>query len=202
MGICTGQTSFKFRHKHKCFNVISRFMRVRKPIFAILFISLYVSCNQKTNNESEKVEVTKVALHDYHVEDNIEPPPPDLISRFKNLNDWLVNVSNEKPLNKSISKYEFGLFESPGDYTIFLVGINEYMKGDTSYTLFEFKPANMYFKLPESEYKNMSRDKLLNRLVSQLKDFTETKKFETSFFTEADKITFTTNGQEIWSKPQ
>ena len=175
-------------------------MIVQTFIIISLVASLSTSCTQKKKTESGKVEVKEVTLYDYQVDDDVEPPPPNLTSNFKNLQEWLVNICDDKKPNKSIADYEFGLFESPDDYTIFLVGINRYKKGDTSYTRIEFEPTNMYFPLPKGEYKNLNRDKLLNRLISQLKEFTETKKFKDSFFTDADKITFTTNGQTIWSK--
>jgi hypothetical protein len=177
-------------------------MRVQNFIILLVFSSLLMACSQKTKTESGKVEVKEVILYDYHVDDEVPPPPPDLTSNFKTLQEWLASICDGKKPNKSIANYEFGLFESPDDYTIFLVGINRYNKGDTSYTRIEFEPSSMYFQLPKGEYKNLSRDELLNRLISQLKDFTGTKKFKTSFFTEADKITFATNGQTIWSKPQ
>jgi hypothetical protein len=176
-------------------------MRAQIFIIILLIASLCSACSHKTKTESGKVEVKEVTLYDYQVDDEVEPPPPDLISNFKNLHDWLVNICNDKKPNKLIANYEFGLFESPDDYTIFLVGINRDRKGDTSFTHIDFKPSNMYFQLPQGEYKNLTRDELLNRLISQLKEFTETEQFKSSFFVKADKITFTSNGQTIWSKP-
>jgi hypothetical protein len=179
-------------------------MRLQDIIFISLFASLIIACSQKTKNESGKVEVKEVTLYDtsYDIVDDVDPPPPDLTSNFKTLQDWLLSICDDKKPKKSIANYEFGLFESRDDYTIFLIGINRYTKGDTSYTRIEFEPSNMYFQLPKGEYKNLNRGELLNQLITQLKDFTDTKKFKTSFFIEADKITLATNGQTIWSKPQ
>ena len=177
-------------------------MRLQNIIFILLFPSLIIACSEKAKTESVKVEVKEVTVHDVIVMDDVEPPLPGLTSNFKTIQDWLLSICDDKKPGKSIANYEFGLFESPDDYTICLVGINRYSKGDTSYTRIEFEPSNMYFQLPNGEYKNLNRDELVNRLISQIKDFTKTKKFQSSFFTEADKITFTTNGQTIWSKPQ
>jgi hypothetical protein len=177
-------------------------MRVQNSIFITLVASLIIACSQRTKTESGKVEVKEVTVQHYHVDDHVELPPPDLTSNFKTLEEWLLSICDDKKPNKSIANYKFGLFESPDDYTIFLVGINRYNKADTSYTRIEFEPSNMYFQLPNGEYKNLNREELLNRLIAQLKDFADTKKFKSSFLTEADKITFATNGQTIWSKPQ
>lgn len=177
-------------------------MRVQNFITIVLLASFCMTCSQKTKTESGKVEVTEVTIYDYQVDDEVDPPPPNFTSNFKNLNDWLINICNDKKPNKLIANYEFGLFESSDDYTIYLVGVNRDRKGDTSFTHVDFKPSNMYFQLPKKEYKNLNRDELLNELISQLKEFTETEQFKSSFFIKADKITFKSNGQTIWSKPQ
>ena len=175
-------------------------MRLQNIIFISLFASLIIACSQKTKNESRNVQIKEVTLYD--IVDDVEPPPPDLTSNFKTLQDWLLSICYDRKPKKSIANYEFGLFESADDYTLFLIGINKYTEGDTSYTRIEFEPLNMYFPLPKSEYKNLKRDELLNRLISQLKQFTKTEQFKSSFFVNADKITFASNGETIWSKPQ
>jgi hypothetical protein len=133
--------------------------------------------------------------------DTPTPPPPDLKSEFKSLQDWLVNIcSTEKP-KKLIKKYDIGLFESTNDYTLALTGENKYEEGNNhSVTRIEFTPKHAFFKLPEAFYKNLSREQVIEKLITQLKDFTHTKDFKTSFFTQANEIVFDTNGQKIWSK--
>ena len=158
-----------------------------------------VAKRQKANQITLRLKEVTATL--VEIADDIPPPPPGLTSHFKKVEDWFYNICDDKRPKKSIATYEFGLFESPDHYTTFLVGINTYNKEDTSYTPLSLN-HNMYFQLPIGEYKNLNRDELLNRLISQLKGLTNTKKFKTSFFTAADKIIFATNGQTIWSKPQ
>jgi len=55
----------------------------------------------------------------------------------------------------------------------------------------------MYFKLPEIEYKNLNREQLVGKPTAQLKDFTKTEKFKTSFLAKAKSITTDFKG-EIW----
>lgn len=119
-----------------------------------------------------------------------------------NLNDWLINICKERPSNKLVSNYEFGLFESSGEYTIYLVGINKYRNGDTSFKHIDFKPLNMYYTISQNEYTNINSDELQNKVFLQLKEFTRTEQFKTSFFVKAEKIAFRSNGQTIWSKSQ
>ena len=59
---------------------------------------------------------------------------------------------------------------------------------------------DMYFKLPTTEYQNLTRDKLLDKLTLELEDFAKTEEFKNSFFTNSCKIVFETNGQIIWAK--
>lgn len=159
-----------------------------------------MACNEKTRTDSGKVEIKEVALYDG--EDDVPPPPPDLTSNFKTLQEWLRYICDDKKPTKPVVHYEFGLFESPEVNTLVLIGINKYNKGDTSYTRIEFEPSHKYFPLPKHEYNGLDREALINRLTSELRDFTGTKEFQSSFLIEADKITFAPNGQIIWSRPQ
>jgi hypothetical protein len=171
----------------------------RNFIIVIFLILPFMGHGQRSKNDSEEVVVQDVQY--IQVEDDVESPPLRLISKFKTLQNWLVNIcDNDKP-KKPIMKYKFGLFESPNDYTLVLVGVNTYddQKSQSS-TRIEFGPTNMYFKLPKGYYENLSRDQLLNKLTSELKSFANTKKFKTSFFTESSIIYFETNGVTIWSK--
>lgn len=154
---------------------------------------------QQTKKDSGKTIVKDVQFT--VTEDDVEPPPPNLTSRFKTLQDWLINIcSGDKP-KKSIIKYNFGLFESPNNNTLVLTGVNTYDEGNNgSITRIEFKPKEMYFTLPKTYYENLNREQLLEKLISELKNFSNTKEFKTSFFTRANVIVFDTTGQTIWSK--
>lgn len=183
---------------HKHFNVISRFMRVQTFFVVSLFTNLIMSCSQESKTESGKVEIKEVTLYD--IVDDVEPPPPNFTSNFKTLQDWLFTICDDEKPEKSILNYNFGLFESSDDNIIYLVGVNKYDKGDTSHTRIEFEPSNMYFQLPNSEYQNLGRDQILNKLTAQLKAFTNTEKFQNSFLAKANAIILESSGQTIWSK--
>jgi hypothetical protein len=160
-----------------------------------------MASGQENKKDSGKVIVQHVQIE--VVEDDIEPPPPQFISKFRTVQDWLLNIcDNDKP-EKPIAIYKLGLFESPNDYTLVLVGVNTYEDGrNRSVTRIEFEPTNMYLKLPEAYYENLNREQLLDKLTSQLKDFANTESFKTSFFSKANIVVFETNGQTIWSKQE
>ncbi len=157
-----------------------------------------MASGQPNKNDSGKVIVQHGSFE--VVEDLVEPPPPHLVSKFATLQDWLLNVcENDRP-QKPISKYNVGLFESSNAYTLYLVGVNTYdADKNRSVTRIEFEPTNMYFKLPEAYYQNLSREQLLDKLTFELKSFAKSEKFKTSFFAKATVFVFETNGQTVWS---
>jgi hypothetical protein len=180
-------------------DVVIHFMTTRNFIFISLVILPFMASGQQNKKDSGKVIVQDVRFE--VVEDDIEPPPPHLTSKFATLQDWLHNICDKDRPPKPIAKYKVGLFESPNDYTLVLVGVNTYDEGkNRSVTRIEFEPANMYFILPKIYYDGLNREHLLDKLTSQLKDFANTEKFKTSFFAKANVVVFETNGKTIWSR--
>lgn len=172
-------------------------MKIRILIVAV-FAILDLACSQKSNNKS--IEVENKNLTHIAVVDEVEPPPPNFISKFNTIQEWLYNVCADTIPVKSITTYEIGLFKSSDKATIYLVGLNKNTQHDTSFTNIAFEPSNMYYHLPKSFYENRSREKLINTLALELKNFTLTEKFKNSFLAKADSIVLAVNGQKIWSK--
>lgn len=169
-------------------------------IFILFIILPFMAQGQQHKGKAVKTVV--VYGEDISTEDDIGPPPPNLKSEFKTLQDWLVSICNGEKPKKLISTYNIGLSESNNrDYTLDLTGRNAYNEGNNhSSKRIEFTPKHTFYKLPEAYYKSLSREQLIKKLITQLKDFTNTKDFKNSFFTKANAIVFDTNGQKIWSK--
>ena len=172
-------------------------MKTLNFIFILLTGQFFMDCNHKTDSEKPEVK-TEYGVEREEVEE-VSPPPPGLISNFKTIQEWLFNICDTEKPEKSITTYNFGLFESSDDYTVFLVGINKYGKGQDSATLIEFEPSSMYYPLPKSEYKNLTREQVQDQLTSLLKTFIKTDKFKNSFLAKAYSITVDFYGT-IWSK--
>jgi len=148
-------------------------------------------------DNDDKHREGKVFTHVIHL---MAPLFPNFFSEFRSVREWLLSICVGNTPDKPIDTYSFGLFESPKEYTLSLVGENTYKEGENrSVTRIEFEPSSMYFKLPESEYKNLTREQVLIKLITELQEFVETEQFKTSFFTQANAVRFTT-GQIIWSK--
>ncbi len=163
-----------------------------------LFAMLTFTCTEMKDHQPKNqviIDSTSYAIHDA-----VEPPPPDLISNFKNLSEWLSGICDGEKPKKLITNYDIGLFESEGSNIIYIVGVCSYKKGDTSYVKNEFESSNMYYKLPIEEYKNLSKEELLKKLSSQLKYFAASKKFNSSFLSKANNIVFTPDRKVIWHK--
>src|ERR1051325_1694667 len=120
-----------------------------KFIFILIIMLGFTGCAHETKQQTGQVVVQDVQFEDI-VEDDIDPPPEDLTSRFKTVQDWLLDVCDNNHPPKSIARYNFGLFESPNDFTLVVYGVNTYDEGkNRSVTRIEFEPTNMYFRLPK-----------------------------------------------------
>jgi hypothetical protein len=136
-------------------------------------------------------------------QDIAEPPPPNLVSKYETLQEWLVNMCNTEKPEKAISQYSFGLFISPNEYTLIMTGINNYRRGSSTRAIrIEFQPKDMYYVLPKKYSANLTRDQVYEKIVADLKDFTKTNTFQSSFLSKADKLVFESNGKVVWCKNQ
>jgi len=140
-----------------------------------------------------KIKEEKIAK--VEITEEIGPPPATINTNFNTLQDWLVNICNSENPRQFISKYEMGYFESPNEYVVYLIGKNQYENEEK----IDFKPLNTYFLLPQKEYGKLSREQLLNRLRTEIVEFTKTNKFKESFLAKADSISLAGNTL-IWSK--
>lgn len=166
-------------------------MNISKYILISCIVIFIASCTQNPDMKS-KYRIEHVSIED--TTEDIEPPPPDLKPTFKTMEDWLFNVIDTEKPQKPIANYAIGLFESQNDRILFLIGLNKYGNNEKV----DFKPLNMYLLLSKTEYKDLTREGLLDKLTTQLKDFTKTKKFETSFLAHSNSIML--SGKTIWSK--
>ena len=153
------------------------------------------------HSQNSKHDSSKYIVQEVHLEetvDDVMPPAPEQISVFNTTEEWLINICDSSKPKKSIQVFEFGLFESNNEHILFLVGKNTYRKSETvSRIRIEFEPTNNSFKLPESEYKGLTRLAVMDRLTKELQAFAKTEKFKQSFLGKADKVVFSWNGQVI-----
>ena len=168
-------------------------MTFLERILILTTVFAVISCNKNLHMPSGNIKIEHIIIE--REDDLVNPPPPDLHSDFKTLDDWLVAICDSEKPEKPISTYSVSLFEAVDEDVVCLVGVNEYDNGSR----IDFQPSNAYFKLPGDKYKKSSREQLVNKLIFEFREFTTTQKFKNSFLAQADSITI--NGTTvIWSK--
>jgi hypothetical protein len=173
----------------------SAMKKIFNAIVILLIASVYIACNSKA---SQMETTTK------HIVINEEADDPSVHStsqqsNYKTVKDWLYALCDKEKPKKAIQMYNFGLFEVDGSYTIAVFGRNQYSNGTESGPAIEHQSPNMFFPLPQSEYNDLSRKQVIDKVTAEIKDFTDTDKFKNSFFAKAASIT-TTFEEEIWTK--
>lgn len=158
-----------------------------------------MASSQQNSGDTSKLISEETIITE--TEEDVSPPPPGLTKKFKNVTGWLSHLClKNKPVETGL-EYKFGLFESPGDYTLFLVGNKiDDQNENLIISSIGFEPESMYFSLPKAYFKNLNREQLLEKVTTDLKSFTTTSKFKESFLKEAKEIVFEANGQIIWKK--
>lgn len=130
-------------------------------------------------------------------EDDVPPPPPELASRFASVQEWLIHMIGTEQPDSSVTTYQFDLFQSGSSYTVSLVGLIAFSSGTREVKRIHFQPSQMYYPLPESDYKGLSWQEANDKLTVQLKEFTRTGRFQNSFLAQARAITTGYNGAKI-----
>lgn len=173
-------------------------MHRMKTSWTVLLISLIGACEHKS--EQETIKTTTQYFSDVVMEDEMPPPMGDPVSHTTSIDQWLKGICQERGPKEPVTKYELGLFESSTENILCLVGRNMQQTADTSFDRIVFKPKDLYFKLPQADYKNMDRAAFLNKLYAELVAFTETEAFKKSYLSKAQSLVFNANGKNIWSK--
>lgn len=154
---------------------------------------LFFSCHQSKPADEQRMVVQDVTLQ--QVVEDADPPPPNLKSKYKSLEDWLSDICTKEKPDESIRYYKIGLFEGSDGNIIFLSGSRHSDNADS--VTIDFRPAAMYCRLPDNSYKNMNHSDFLNKITAQLKDFVKTEKFKRSFLSKANAIIIEFNGVKL-----
>ena len=150
-------------------------------------------------HESNNSKRGRVVLR--HQKAAFAPPPPGkpIHSPFGTIHAWLSAVCDAEAPKVPISTYSFGVFESPDEWLLFVVGENISQQDQhTSVTHIDFKPSFMYFLLPPAEHLGKPRDEVRARLRLELESFIQTETFRSSFLANACNAEW--NGEEFWRR--
>jgi hypothetical protein len=170
-----------------------------KTVYPLIILSvgyMLIACQEEKVDSQKDFEV--IQINSSSEEELPEPPPPNYRSKFETLEIWLSYICENEHPGKSISTYLFDLFQEGNKYTLCLTGIKtNRVSEDHIESTIEFAPADMYFLLPEKEYKELTRAQVEERISYHLRAFAKTKKFKQSFLNEAKSVTTNWNGKQI-----
>jgi hypothetical protein len=161
----------------------------------LLMGQLLMACSQ--NKDTQQTEVGLEVVSETEVADDVPPPPPGFTTNFETLHEWLSHLCATEMPGDSIVVYHFGLFEAPDNYILYMVGSKDYQEGQAELNRIHFEPSAMYYRLSKSEYKGISRKQVVAHLTAQLKAFSQTGTFHTSYLAKASAITSDFGGT-IW----
>lgn len=158
--------------------VTNYFMKTSYFILALVFVQLAIACN------SQQKKVVIVSDVSYEEKEQPEPPPPSFscASSFTLKEYFLKICTTEKPKKDSIA-FNFMFWDSENCYAI---GLNP---SEESTAKKDNAPFSKYYSLSKNEYKNLAWNQVLNKIKSQLKEFSKTKEFENSSLSKAKTIT-------------
>ena len=171
------------------------FMNTLNGAATLIMGLLFIACSQ--NKDTQQTEVVLEHISETEVADLVPPPPPGSTTNFNTLHEWLNHLSAAEQPGDSIVVYHFGLFEAPGTYILYMVGSKEYREDQTELRRIHFEPSAMYYPLSESKYKGQRREQVIAHITAQLKAYSRTSAFRTSFFARARAITSDFSGR-IW----
>ncbi|HEU4861043.1 MAG TPA: hypothetical protein VFT15_14450 [Chitinophagaceae bacterium] len=152
-----------------------------------------VFMEDKSNDEIER----KVDVFQYRVE-YPAPPGPRVVTPFNSILEWLNFICEHEQCSEPVSEYMIAFSEPPRSLAN-LVGYNHEVEEGVPISRIVFQPRQyMWFELPEKEYGGLTRDQLINKVHSELKQFFTTQQFKRSFLARGYNIS--TNFQEdVWS---
>lgn len=134
-------------------------------------------------------------------EEPVSPPPPNLVSNFTTIGDWLANLCRNNKTEDKVTEYRFHLFESVGNNVLAVAGVEIHQDEKYNWvTRIVHEPENNYFILPDQYFGSLAHQQMLEKLTTELKEFTYTDLFQTSFFAKAMAVVFDRNGVIIWKK--
>ena len=104
--------------------------------------------------------------------------------------DWISNNDLKEDELQGIEAINFGIFESPNGYTIYLSGAKLYDPDDDDWsTSVDYEPTNKYLILSKEVTKELDWTQILDLVVNSLKVYLDTESFLSSSLAKIKVIT-------------
>ncbi len=141
---------------------------------------------------------TFVATHTVQM-DIPDPPPLAFASPFKSIEEWLIHICKTNNPQVNIEDCMFVIMFLSWGNVLSVEGYNKIeIDNHTTAHRIVFKPSlNKNFALPNEEFGSLSQKQLRERVINELKQFTNTDTFQNSFLPKATIIRMDF-GDRIW----
>jgi hypothetical protein len=165
------------------------------PLLAVM--QIYFACSQPKADDMNRYEVT---THEFVEEIEEVEPPLDIPreQKFATIHQWLENICDTEQPEKSVVDYRFQVMQTDREYyTVYLYGIKAYEEGNFRSEKVAFRPKDMYYRLSDFQANDQSLQQVCKMVTNQLKDFTKTAAFKKSFFSKANSVLSSCNGENL-----
>ncbi|MEM9673999.1 MAG: hypothetical protein AAF992_15515 [Bacteroidota bacterium] len=114
------------------------------------------------------------------------------------IDKWISRIQQSKRLPDSqIKAFNFGIIETEGGYSVYLIGSREYHELDDDWACKEdYVPKEKYLYLSK-EYDNLEWQEVEKVMVRALSNYLKSEKVANSFLSPATAITTGFDGKEL-----
>lgn len=111
--------------------------------------------------------------------------------KFENaFNNWMTRLNKLEKPNRSISAFNFGLFETPDRYTLYLIGANHFDEEDEDWaTEIDFEPQEKYLAIDSEETNGLEWNQVLDKVTTTVTKYIHSPDFKESILNKAHAIT-------------
>ena len=112
------------------------------------------------------------------------------MSTKTDFNNWLDRINKTETVSNSIVAFNFGLFETEDNYTIYLIGSGTFDEQDDDWaTNVDFEPEDKYFELDSSLVKGKDWQEALEVSEKLVTEYLNSINLKNTIFKNAEAIT-------------
>jgi len=150
--------------------------------------------NDNQKPDKDIVIGTAMATGIAHMDPPPLPPPPDYVSPFKSVQEWLVYLCGAEDPQKVVEDIQFGISTT----RLSVLGFNHIeLAPNEVYHRQDFRPAHSYFPLPKEDYANELPSQVRENIRSVFVELMKTELFQQSFLAKAKRLVLHSDGEII-----
>lgn len=104
--------------------------------------------------------------------------------------EWLGRINEKEELPDDIIAFNFGIFESPAGYSLYLTGSGSYDPNDDDWaTEVDYTPEEKYLFIKNDSKEKITWNQFLTSVTDIIKGYIESEDFKTSILNKSQVIT-------------